>query len=290
MKNYVFLFFFAAIFFSPAKAQSDSLRGLQTDVMLHPGESFTGYTLQKNEVIVSYSLTSYYHPQPTFISWGITDRLTTEVDITTTFLAGLVDYGYSLNPTFNIRYKLFRGSKRLKALALETNFQNLSWIYEGENHGTAGTSRAGLSASIRLNSSFQVREKLHFHASIGASFNQDFSFYTDTEEEQFALINSPAFSLAADWRPKSWFSTHLALGYGYIPLYMRFTPRNFNAAYSFRFAPFLNQKWGVFRTFRVEIGGFCAYFPRFDAWVGMPVPIIAQLYWQWSFKKKEKKP
>ena len=74
--------FFLAIFFglsSGCFAQLDSLKGLQTEILLHPANAFTAYTLKKGEFV--YNQSPFTFPFPSWAWWGITDKITMEIDL-----------------------------------------------------------------------------------------------------------------------------------------------------------------------------------------------------------------
>lgn len=62
-----------------AECQESFRNGLQSDIMLHPTDGFTAYTLKKNEIV--YCQSPFTLPLPSWAWWGITDKITAEIDL-----------------------------------------------------------------------------------------------------------------------------------------------------------------------------------------------------------------
>jgi len=93
-------------------SQSDTTKSLINETMLHPADAFTGYVYKKGEWGYNQAITPY----PSWAWWGITDRITTELDLEA-WLGGV--------PSFNFRIGILKQSGFKPALAYETMFQYL---------------------------------------------------------------------------------------------------------------------------------------------------------------------
>jgi len=80
--------------------------------MLHPGDAFTGNVLKKGEFVYNQALTPY----PSWAWWGITDRITAELDFEC-WLGGV--------PSFNFRLGILKQKHIIPTIAFETMFQYL---------------------------------------------------------------------------------------------------------------------------------------------------------------------
>ena len=77
----VLIFFFSNAFSQTDQKKdkaSDTLKGLQNDIYLHPLNSNTAYTLKKGECVYNQAPASL--PLPSWGWVGITDWLTAEID------------------------------------------------------------------------------------------------------------------------------------------------------------------------------------------------------------------
>ncbi len=86
--------------------------GLINETMLHPGDAFTGEVLEKNTLLIGWSLLP---PDilPGWIIYGVTNRLTIETDILNWL--GAV-------PNLNVRFALLRPKHGNISVAYETMF------------------------------------------------------------------------------------------------------------------------------------------------------------------------
>jgi hypothetical protein len=96
--------------------QDDSLKGIQNDIFLHPADGFTAYTLKKNEFV--YCQSPFTLPFPSWAWWGITDKITAEIDLLP-LVGGLFQEPNLPVPSFNFRFKLKEQSGLIPTLSAD---------------------------------------------------------------------------------------------------------------------------------------------------------------------------
>ena len=123
MKTQLILFgLFISIFVSEiAIAQDIPYSNLQNEILLHPADGFTAYTLKKNEFL--YCQSPFTLPFPSWAWWGITDKITAELDLLP-LLGGFFQEPYLPVPSLNFRFKLREQNGLVPAVAFETMFQH----------------------------------------------------------------------------------------------------------------------------------------------------------------------
>ncbi|MCK4663362.1 MAG: hypothetical protein KAT68_10885 [Bacteroidales bacterium] len=259
-------------------AQSDSTKqksnGLINANMLHPTDAFTAYTLNKGEWAYNQALTPY----PSWAWWGITDWLTTELDFEA-WLGGV--------PSFNFRFALLKQKSLRPAIAYETMYQYLSKEIDllGK-YKFLSTKRMGNSWYNKINASWKLKEKLHLHFSTGATYSEkltiDNADSLNYEGKTYNYLFSPDFSASIDCRIKNWISLHTTASYGSTFLYIDNVPTKQQFAFGTRIAPFINNRFGFLRCFRLEATVVSFYFKAADHRVTGPIGFI---YWQWDWSK-----
>lgn len=272
--------FFALIFslFSHLSfSQSDTVKSLVQETMLHPGDAFTAYTYKKNEFGYNQALTPY----PSWAWWGITDWLTTELDLEA-WIGGV--------PSFNFRLRMMKQKKWVPTIAFETMFQylskqrdqfhNLDYLYIG---------RQGASWYNRINMSWKVGKQFHFHLSGGTTYAQHLSFGVDSTQASdsglFSKTFHPDASFGIGWRYKDWGSLHTTISYGSTFLYADNLPRKQQFSFAARFAPFIRTKIGILNSFRIELAYLYNNYPETDVSFGGPIGFV---YWQWDWSKENR--
>lgn len=287
MKTLLFVFLF--IRFSTL-SQTDSLRGLQTDIMLHPCDAFTAYTLKKNEFV--YNQSPMTLPVPSWAWWGITDKITMEFDLLP-LLGGLLQEPFLPVPSFNFRFKLLEQKNFRPHLAYEFMIQHL---WTNQNQLDVASMRiernGGTSFYNHLNASWLIRPKLHLHVSTGVTYTQNLLIESKDSVNYsgkfFKQTVNPDFSVSIDYRPKPWISAHLTSSYGTTFVFLDNIPRKYQIGYGFRVAPFYKNKYGFLRTFRFELTSLYMYFPDAKESLNTYLPIFPYFYWQWKCNKKKK--
>ena len=281
-----FISFWSVIGFT---AEKDSLKGLQNDIFLHPADGFTAYTLKKNEFV--YCQSPFTLPMPSWAWWGITDKITAEIDLLP-LLGGFFQEPHLPVPSFNFRFKLFDQKGWKPTIAAETMVQ---YLWRTQNQSDQENLRVerqgGFSWYNHLNFSWYNQKRLHIHVSIGVTYTQNLLIENkDTLNYQGAFFDqtiNPDISFSLDWRAKPWLSTHFTASYGTTFVYLDNIPRKYQLSYGFRVAPFYKLKAGILKNLRAEFIGFYMYLPDAGSSIESVVPIFPYLYWQWTFKKKK---
>lgn len=271
-------------------SQSDSLKGLQTEVFLHPTDGFTAYTLKKNEFI--YNQSPFTLPFPSWAWWGITDKITMEIDLLP-LIGGIFQKPHLPVPSINFRFKLLEQKKAIPTIAFETMFQYLLNTVTQSDQANAIVTRQGGSWFNRLNFSWQLSPKFYTHLSFGATYVQNLYFSNgdslNLKEKFYPTSFTPDFNLSVDYRWKPWLSLNATASYGTTFVYLDNIPHKQQLSYGFRIAPFYKAKLGIFRTFRAEFVGYYIYLPDIKESIESVIPIFPYFYWQWTFKSKKNK-
>jgi hypothetical protein len=254
-----------------SKVLSPDSLGLISENMLHPVDASTAYTFKKGEWAYNQALTPY----PSWAWWGVTDFLTIELDFEA-WLGGV--------PSFNLRFALSEQKHLKPAIAFETMYQFLSNEFDLlEDYEYLNINRKGNSWYNRVNLSWEVSKKSYLHLSTGATYSEmlviENNDTTNYKGNRYSNLISPDFSISIDYRFKKWISLHLTGSYGSTFLYLDNVPLKQQVAIGTRLAPFINDKLGFLRNFRIEIAIISFYFKDADERVGGPIGFI---YWQWN--------
>jgi hypothetical protein len=277
--------------FVSAWGQESEPSNLQTEILLHPADGFTAYTLKKNELV--YCQSPFTLPFPSWAWWGITDRITAEIDLLP-LIGGLFQEPHLPVPSLNFRFKLAEQDGWRPAIAFETMYQHL-WRPQNQSdqENMRVERQAGNSWYNRFNFSWKSQKNLHVHFSAGVTYTENLLIENkDSLNYKGAFFDrtiNPDISLSMDWRPKPWLSTHLTTSYGSTFVYLDNIPRKYQISYGFRIAPFYKNKFGILRTFRAEFIGFYMFLPDAGEEIQSVVPIFPYFYWQWTCKRKKKK-
>ncbi len=269
--------FLLSLLFSDILAQETNI-GLINENMLHPLDSYTAYTFHKGEWAYNFPVLGL---TPGWMWWGITDWLTTEIDIEC-LLGGV--------PSFNFRFALAKQHRIQPALAYETMFQCLfKEINLMEDYDSLRVVRKGSSWYNRLNATWHLSKRLRLHLSLGVTYSEYLLIENSNRPEYFGRrfqdLISPDLSLGIDWRIYKWLSFHSAGSYGTTFIYLDNVPRKYQFTYGFRIAPFLKNRWAILRNFRAEFPAIFFCFPDAKETVSMLIPILPYLYWQWGGKE-----
>lgn len=269
-------------------SQSDTLKGIQSDVFLHPADGFTAYTLKKGEFV--YNQSPFTLPMPSWAWWGITDNITAEIDLLP-LLGGLFQEPHLPVPSFNFRFKLFNQKRIIPAIAFETMYQHIWNENRQSDQENAIVSRKGNSWYNHFNFSWKITSKFHTHLSIGATYAENLFFSNNNSKELIEKFYeksfSPDFSLSFDYRFKPWVSFNITGSYGTTFVYLDNIPRKQQVSYGFRLAPFYKNKWSFLRTFRAEFIGYNIYMVDINENIQSLLPIFPYFYWQWTMQKKK---
>jgi len=246
--------------------------------MLHPADAFSAYVFKKGEFAYNQAITPY----PSWAWWGITNRLTAELDLEA-WLGGV--------PSFNFRLGIFKQKGYAPAIAIETMYQYIDKEFDQfENLDFLEINRQYSSWYNRLNFSWSIRDQLHIHLSGGATYSQDLSISNgDSSDLQIQLYQNkinPDASISLDWRTADWFTLNSSVSYGTTFLYADNIPRKQQFVFGSRLAPFIRNKRGFLNCFRFELSYLYNYYPDANASFQGP---IGFLYWQWDWARKNKK-
>lgn len=283
------LLFFCSIF---TIAQTDSLKkenGLQDDAYLHPIDCITPYTLKKGEWIYGQSLQTL--PVPSWAFYGITDKLTTQIDFLPWLYGSFTELKKPI-PSFNLRYRFNEQKNNIPTIGVEAMF-----IYFWD------TLKRFETPTITV---FENGSYFHFKPSIGYKFGK----YTDVnlsigfdymdglimkkngtavaQTKSFNQTWNPNFSLGVDYRPSKWISYHIGFNYGATLTFLENVPRKTQFTYGFRVAPFYKNKYGFLRNLRIELVSINGFFNDIGAVQSFPIPLFPYLYWQWIPNKRIK--
>ncbi len=285
VSHIIILFLFPLFVFG----QSDSLKGLQTEIFLHPTDGFTAYTLKKGEIV--YNQSPFTFPLPSWAWWGITDNITAEIDLLP-LIGGLFQEPHLPVPSFNFRFKLINQKKLIPTLALETMYQHLWKEITQSDQPNAIVKRKGNSWYNHLNFSWKINPKLYTHLSIGATYVENLYISNNDSlkliEQFYPKSFTPDFNISFDYRWKRWISLHATGSHGTTFVYLDNIPKKQQISYGFRIAPFYKNKRGFLRTFRAEFIGYYIYLPDINESIESIIPIFPYFYWQWTFKGKKK--
>lgn len=252
-------------------------KSLQYETMLHPGDAFSGYTLKRGEFAYNQAITPY----PSWAWWGITDRITAELDLEA-WIGGV--------PSFNFRFGVLKQYKYRPALAFETMYQYLREERDQfHNLDYLQVLRQGSNWYNHVNLSWNIRTVLHIHLSGGATY-ADFLGFNNMDSingvaREFNNLVSPDGSLGIDWRVKRWMGLHSTVSYGSTFLYADNIARKTQFTFAGRFAPFIGSKYGILNCFRFELAFLHARFADANESITGPIGFV---YWQWDWSKERR--
>ncbi|HEY5935403.1 MAG TPA: hypothetical protein VIU61_12225 [Kofleriaceae bacterium] len=268
-----------------APARADGLPGgpdgLIDETMLHPVDAFTGYTLRKNEII--YNQSPLTLPFPSWMWWGVTDRVTVEID-TLPLLGGLFIEPHLPVPSVNTRVGIVKGGADRIAIAVEGMVQHLWREQVQEDLETIRVIRRGTSVFARVNVSIPVHRRFRIHLSGGATWAESFRLENPVAGlvSEYTNAVSPDGSIAFDVRAAPWLSLHATASYGTTFVFSDNQPRKWQLAYGFRIAPARHSSWRILRSLRLEFPSLFMFRPSVDNRQLLPVPIFPYLYWQFQ--------
>lgn len=244
---------------------------LINETMLHPADAFTGYVLGNGEWVYNQALTPY----PSWAWWGITDRITAELDLEC-WLGGV--------PSFNFRIGLKNQNNLMPYIAVETMFQYLKDERDQfHNLDYLEIMRHGKSWYNHVNMSWEIGSHWNLHLAGGATYVDSTSISngnaTHYSGRSFSNFLSPDFSIGLDYRLKDWFTLHSSLSYGSTFLYADNIIRKEQFTVAARVAPFINSNKRFLNSFRIELALLHAFFRDAEASITGP---IGFLYWQWN--------
>lgn len=271
-----------------ACAQNDSLRTnpLHDDAYLHPVDCITAYTLQKGEWIYGQSLQTL--PFPSWMFYGITDKLTTQIDLLP-WIGGLATPLRKPIPSFNLRYRFNVQHDAVPTIAVEAMFIYFWDTLDRFETKTTHVWEDGAYFHCKPVISYQFGNNWYMHASLGVDYIGTLIMETtDTLQPRTKTFNkswNPNGAIGVDFRPSPWISYHAAYNYGATLSFLENVPRKSMFTYGMRVAPFYKNRFGILRNLRVELVSINGYFPDLQTYQGIPVPIYPYIYWQWRKDK-----
>ncbi|OVE76506.1 hypothetical protein BVX98_05870 [bacterium F11] len=242
---------------------------LLEQTMLHPMDSFTAYTFNKNEWTFNFPFT------PGWFMWGVTNFMTVELDAEA-WLGGV--------PSINARFKMWDQKTILPAAAYETMYQHLPrTINLISEYEYLNIRRKGDSWFNRINLSWKLLSKIHIHVSQGVTYSEKLEFdngeRSDFQKVFHEDLFEPDLSIGLGWRAKDWVSFHSTYSEGVTFIYVDNVPRKTQYTLGARFAPFINKSKRYLRNLRIELTYLSFSFSDVDETVTGP---MGYLYWQWQ--------
>lgn len=274
--------------------QSDSIQRktnpLNEEAYLHPIDCISPYSLKKGEWI--YAQSPQTLPFPSWAFYGITDKLTTQIDLLPWLFGPFTELKKPI-PSLNLRYRFNEQKGLVPTIALETMFVHFWDTLQRFDTPTLTMWESGSYFHIKPVIGYRIKEKLDINLSIGVDYigkfiqrNKDsLNPISETLDDSW----NPNYSIGIDYRPSKWISYHIGFSYGSTLTYLENVPRKRQFNYGFRIAPFYKAKPGLLRCFRMELLAINAYFPDIKAKQSFPIPIFPYFYWQWTGKKHQQK-
>ncbi|MDZ7723641.1 MAG: hypothetical protein U5R06_12770 [candidate division KSB1 bacterium] len=164
-----------------------SEQGLQDEIMLHPLDANTAYTLKKGEWIYAQSPTNF--PVPSWAWVGLTDWLTAEIDFLP-LLGGLIVEPHLPIPSLNFRFKILEKNHLIPAVCFETMFQ---YFYKElnvneEKDGKVDLIRKGTSSVNQFHLSWNPLANCYIHASTGFIYSHSIHIQSKTTQKRKTLF------------------------------------------------------------------------------------------------------
>jgi len=260
---------------------------INDDAYLHPVDAVTPYTLEKGEWIYAQSLQTL--PFPSWAFYGITDKLTTQIDLLP-WIYGVFSEFKKPIPSFNLRYRFNEQKGAVPTIGVEAMFVHFWDTLERFSTPTLTVWENGSYFHLKPSIGYQFENKVFINLSAGVDYigelilqnNDSLNLQTKTFQNSW----NPNFSFGFDYRPSKWISYHFSYTYGSTLTFLENVPRKHQFNYGFRMAPFYKNKWGFLRNLRVELVAINGFFPDIEAQQIFPLPIFPYFYWQWNKKSK----
>ena len=235
--------------------------------VLHPMDSFTGYTLERNEWVFNFPMT------PGWVMWGVTDDITVELDAEC-WLGGV--------PSFNARFGLADQNGLLPAVALESMYQYLPrTVNLLEDYEYLNVQRSGSSWFYRVNMSWELADRITLHLSPGATYSERLEIDNGQRSQFHRVVSNDLlkedFSLGLDWQVAEWLSAHASVSEGVTFVYVDNVPGKRQVAAGVRVAPFVSHP--LMKNLGVEVAVLSISFPDVDETLTGP---MFYLFWQWK--------
>ena len=262
------ILFSANLAWSQSQSNEESLIN---QTMLHPVDTFTAYTFQKNEWTFNFPLT------PGWFMWGVTNYFTVEIDAEC-WIGGV--------PSINGRLKIMNQKGLFPAMAFESMYQHLPFtINLLEGYDNLNIRRKGDSWFNRINMSWKLTPQTYFHLSSGATYSEqlqiDNGHRSDFQSVSYRNLFRPDLSIGLGWRARDWLSLHTTYSEGVTFAYVDNVSTKTQYTIGVRFAPFLNNSRTYLRNLRAELAAISFSFSDVEETV---TGAIGYIYWQWTAK------
>lgn len=274
-----------------AQAPPDSSRRenpLNDDVYLHPIDAITPYTLKKGEWIYAQSLQTL--PFPSWAFYGITDKLTAQVDLLPWLYGAFSELKRPI-PSFNLRYRFNEQDGLVPTIGVEAMFVHFWDTLQRFDTPTLTVWENGSYFHLKPSIGYNFNNTYYLNLSAGIDYIGELILQNNDPEnlqtKTFQNSWNPNFSAGFDYRPSKWISYHIAYTYGSTLTFLENVPRKHQVTYGFRIAPFYKQRRGILRNMRIEVLAINGFFPDIEAQQVFPLPIFPYFYWQWTRDKKK---
>jgi len=262
---------------------------LNDDSYLHPIDAITPYTLKKGEWIYAQSIQTL--PFPSWAFYGITDRLTAQIDLLPWLYGAFSDLKKPI-PSLNLRYRFNEQQGIIPTIGIEAMFVHFWDTLQRFETPSLTVWENGSYFHLKPSFGYNFKDKYYINLSAGLDYigelilqnNDSLNFQSETFQKSW----NPNFSIGFDYRPSNWISYHLAYTYGSTLTFLENVPRKHQLTYGFRVAPFYKNRFGVLRNMRIELLAINGFFPDIDAQQVFPLPIFPYFYWQWTREKRNK--
>ena len=237
--------------------------------LLHPMDSFTAYTLERNEWVFNFPLT------PGWIMWGATDHVTLELD-GECWLGGV--------PSINARVRFSDQSGAVPSMAFESMYQYLpDTVNLLEDYEYLNVKRTGNSWYNRVNLSWRFSPKICLNVSPGVTYSETLEIDNGQRTPFRSTLHNDVvkgdISIGIDWLCCDWLSVHSSVSRGTTFVYLDNVPGKDQLVAGVRIAPFLQMQQPFLRNMGAELALVSISFPDVDETLTGP---MFYLYWQWK--------
>ncbi len=261
--------------------KNDNSSSFVNEAFLHPIDCISPYTLDKGEWIYAQSIQTL--PFPSWAFYGITDKLTTQVDLLPWIFGWFTEERKPI-PSINLRYRFNEQKSRVPTIAVEAMFVHFWDTLMRFETPTLSVWENGSYFHIKPVIAYQFKDHWNVNFSIGFDYISELIMQNNNTlnpiRKEFNNSWNPNLSLSLDYRPSKWISYHIGFNYGSTLTYLENVPRKRQFTYGFRVAPFRSNRFGILNTMRIELVAINASFRDIEAKQNFPLPIFPYFYWQ----------
>lgn len=172
---------------------------LHDDVYLHPIDAITPYTLKKGEWIYAQSIQTL--PFPSWAFYGITDKLTTQIDLLPWIYGSFSNLKKPI-PSLNLRYRFNEQKGAIPTIGIEAMFVHFWDTLERFNTPTLTVWENGSYFHLKPSFGFNFNDKYYVNVSAGVDYigelilqnNDSLNFQSKTFQKSW----NPNFSIGFD--------------------------------------------------------------------------------------------